>query len=89
MPDYVVLVSTLGGISIFGINGFVIGPLIAALFMAAWTLLDEQERGAACDAERRNAADSCRRAADGIPRPCRDFHLEQRATISSNVSRIA
>ena len=48
LPDYVVLVSTLGGISIFGINGFVIGPLIAALFIAAWTLFrDEQaaERG--------------------------------------------
>jgi predicted PurR-regulated permease PerM len=36
MPDYVVLISTLGGISIFGINGFVIGPVIAALFMASW-----------------------------------------------------
>jgi predicted PurR-regulated permease PerM len=43
MPDYVVLVSTLGGISIFGINGFVIGPLIAALFMAAWTLFRDEQ----------------------------------------------
>jgi predicted PurR-regulated permease PerM len=44
LPDYVVLISTLGGIALFGINGFVIGPLIAALFMAAWTLFrDEQE----------------------------------------------
>jgi predicted PurR-regulated permease PerM len=38
MPDYVVLVSTLGGIGIFGLNGFVLGPLIAALFMAFWDL---------------------------------------------------
>jgi predicted PurR-regulated permease PerM len=38
MPDWVVLISTLGGISVFGINGFVIGPLIAALFMASWDL---------------------------------------------------
>jgi predicted PurR-regulated permease PerM len=38
MPDYVVLVSTLGGIAIFGLNGFVIGPLIAAMFIAAWDL---------------------------------------------------
>ncbi|MBA3324372.1 MAG: AI-2E family transporter [Rhodobacteraceae bacterium] len=45
LPDYVVLVSTLGGLSIFGINGFVIGPLIAALFVAGWTLFcDEQAR---------------------------------------------
>ncbi|MDM0068424.1 AI-2E family transporter [Variovorax sp. J31P207] len=38
MPDYVVLMSTIGGIALFGINGFVIGPVIAALFMAAWDL---------------------------------------------------
>lgn len=38
MPDYVVLVSTVGGMSLFGLNGFVIGPMIAALFMAAWDL---------------------------------------------------
>ncbi|OWJ82829.1 AI-2E family transporter [Haematobacter missouriensis] len=38
MPDYMVLVSTLGGLALFGINGFVIGPLIAALFIAVWSL---------------------------------------------------
>lgn len=43
MPDYVVLISTIGGMSIFGINGFVIGPLIAALFMAAWALFIVEE----------------------------------------------
>lgn len=36
LPDYVVLLSTLGGLALFGINGFVIGPLIAALFTAFW-----------------------------------------------------
>jgi predicted PurR-regulated permease PerM len=36
MPDYIVLISTLGGIAIFGLNGFVIGPLIAAMFIAVW-----------------------------------------------------
>jgi predicted PurR-regulated permease PerM len=36
MPDYVVLMSTLGGMAIFGLNGFVIGPMIAAMFMAVW-----------------------------------------------------
>ena len=41
MPDYVVLVSTLGGMAIFGLNGFVIGPVIAAMFMAAWHLFAE------------------------------------------------
>nr|WP_238858401.1 AI-2E family transporter [Faunimonas pinastri] len=44
LPDYVVLISTVGGMSLLGINGFVIGPLIAALFIAAWTLFrTEQE----------------------------------------------
>lgn len=38
MPDYVVLVSTIGGISLFGLNGFVIGPLVAAMFIAVWDL---------------------------------------------------
>ena len=36
LPDYIVLLSTLGGIIMFGINGFVMGPLVAALFMAFW-----------------------------------------------------
>jgi predicted PurR-regulated permease PerM len=38
MPDYVVLISTLGGISVMGINGFIVGPVIAALFIAAWDI---------------------------------------------------
>ncbi len=38
IPDYVILISTLGGLSVFGLNGFVIGPLIAALFIACWDL---------------------------------------------------
>ena len=36
MPDYIVLLSTLGGLALFGVNGFVIGPLVAALFIAFW-----------------------------------------------------
>lgn len=38
LPDYIVLFSTLGGIALMGINGFVIGPLIAALFMTFWDI---------------------------------------------------
>jgi predicted PurR-regulated permease PerM len=38
LPDYVVLIATLGGIAIFGLNGFVIGPVIAAMFMAVWDI---------------------------------------------------
>jgi predicted PurR-regulated permease PerM len=39
MPDYVVLISTLGGIAVFGLNGFVLGPLIAALFITVWDIV--------------------------------------------------
>lgn len=38
MPSYVVLVSSLGGIAIFGVNGFIIGPLVAVLFLTAWEM---------------------------------------------------
>lgn len=38
MPDYLILVSTLGGLAVFGLNGFVIGPLIAALFLSTWSI---------------------------------------------------
>ena len=36
MPDLLVLISTLGGIFLFGAVGFIIGPIVAALFMAVW-----------------------------------------------------
>lgn len=38
MPDYVVMISTIGGMSVFGINGFIIGPIIAAVFISLWNL---------------------------------------------------
>ncbi|MGE8405735.1 MAG: AI-2E family transporter [Pseudomonas sp.] len=41
MPDYLILVSTLGGLAVFGINGFVIGPLIAALFLSSWGIFTD------------------------------------------------
>ena len=39
LPDYVVLVSTLGGLAIFGLNGFVLGPVIVAMFIVAFDIL--------------------------------------------------
>ncbi|MBO9726165.1 MAG: AI-2E family transporter [Novosphingobium sp.] len=41
MPDFVVLIATLAGLQIFGLNGFIVGPVIAALFIAVWTLMRE------------------------------------------------
>lgn len=43
LPDYLVLLSTIGGMALFGLNGFVIGPVIAALFIAAWSLFASSE----------------------------------------------
>lgn len=42
MADYLVLLSTLGGISWFGISGFVIGPVVAALFITCWEMMGKQ-----------------------------------------------
>lgn len=44
LPDYVVLISTLGGIALIGVNGFVVGPLVAALFIAAWSIFVIERR---------------------------------------------
>ncbi|MBV8034174.1 AI-2E family transporter [Roseateles sp.] len=44
MPDYIVLISTLGGMSVFGLTGFVLGPAIAALFMATWDLFANMQK---------------------------------------------
>lgn len=52
LPDYVVLMTTLGGMAVLGINGFVLGPAIAAMFVALWHIhgqmqaSDEQPAGA-------------------------------------------
>ena len=47
MPDYIVLMSTVGGMALFGVNGFVIGPVVAALFMATWDLFASSNEEAA------------------------------------------
>lgn len=48
MPDYLVLLSTLGGLTMFGITGFVLGPVVAALFLTLWQMFEaESERARA------------------------------------------
>jgi predicted PurR-regulated permease PerM len=42
MPDYLILISTLGGIAAFGLAGFVAGPVIAALFLVIWEIFAEE-----------------------------------------------
>jgi predicted PurR-regulated permease PerM len=38
MSDLLILLSTLGGIVLFGFTGFVVGPIVAALFVTVWDL---------------------------------------------------
>ena len=38
MPDLLILFSTLGGLAMFGIAGFLIGPIVAALFVTLWDI---------------------------------------------------
>jgi predicted PurR-regulated permease PerM len=44
LPGSLVLISTLGGVTVFGLNGVVIGPVVAALFVATWALPLTQAR---------------------------------------------
>ncbi|PHI18178.1 AI-2E family transporter [Lewinellaceae bacterium SD302] len=45
MPDYLVLISTLGGITYFGLSGFVVGPVVAALFITVWEIMGKEYGG--------------------------------------------
>lgn len=38
LPDLIILVSTLGGLVLFGPLGFILGPIVAALFVTVWEL---------------------------------------------------
>jgi predicted PurR-regulated permease PerM len=42
MPDYLVLLATLGGLSVFGVSGFVIGPVIAAFVLVVWVMFAQE-----------------------------------------------
>ena len=36
IPDFLVLITTLGGLAAFGFNGLLIGPVAAGLFLSVW-----------------------------------------------------
>lgn len=46
LPDYLILLSTLGGLTAFGLAGVVIGPIIAAFFVSCWEMAQEEFEGA-------------------------------------------
>jgi predicted PurR-regulated permease PerM len=41
MPELLVFLSTLGGLAAFGVLGFIIGPIIGALFLTIWEIYGE------------------------------------------------
>lgn len=58
MPDYLVLLATLGGFVVFGVSGFVIGPIIAAFFLAVWDMFAQEYSDRPIVAEETTPADA-------------------------------
>ncbi len=46
-----IFLSTLGGLVVFGLSGFVMGPIIASLFLAIWDMYDKSSGNASTDFE--------------------------------------
>jgi predicted PurR-regulated permease PerM len=45
MHPLLIFLSTLGGIILFGVSGFVIGPVVTSLLIAIWEMYEEFYRG--------------------------------------------
>ncbi len=45
MPDLLILLGTMGGLTLFGAAGLVIGPVVAALFVTVWEIYGEAFSG--------------------------------------------
>lgn len=48
LHELLIFFSTLGGISLFGIAGFIVGPIVAALFVTVWDIYAETFLGPSC-----------------------------------------
>jgi len=44
MHELMIFLGTLGGIMMFGVVGFIIGPIVAALFLTVWEIYGESFR---------------------------------------------
>ncbi|MFL0354931.1 AI-2E family transporter [Erythrobacter sp. GH1-10] len=77
IPDWIILVTTLGGLSIAGFSGIVLGPLAAGLFLASWSILQEQR----AEDEEAAAKYRTRVGVDGKARPENDDQ-EETATVA-------
>ena len=57
MPDLMILVSTLGGLALFGAVGLIIGPVVAGLFITIWEIFRDTF-GSTVSAPERNGQDA-------------------------------
>lgn len=52
LPDFMVLLSTLGGFVMFGMDGFVTGPTLAVFFITVWQIfMEEREQNGRAESE--------------------------------------
>ncbi len=58
MHELFIFFGTLGGIGLFGIFGFILGPIIAALFVTVWEMYGEVFAGFLSDIKRAQPADA-------------------------------
>lgn len=65
VPDYVILISTLGAVFVFGLSGLVIGPILAVIFLTVWEIFAEEFRDV--DDQVAATADPVRLADEPIP----------------------
>ena len=49
MHELLIFFSTLGGLLMFGVMGFIVGPILAALFVTVWDMFGAAFRGAIAD----------------------------------------
>ena len=55
LPDFLVLLSTLGGFIMFGMDGFVSGPMLAVFFVTVWQIFMEECEEESCPTEKSDA----------------------------------
>jgi predicted PurR-regulated permease PerM len=67
MPDYLILLSTLGGLAAFGLAGIIIGPTIAALFLSVWRMVEDEFNPPHAEPERAAAAEPTAERAAELP----------------------
>ena len=96
LPDYLILLATLGGLGGFGLAGIIIGPIIAAFFLSMWEMAEEEfgpELESAIEeaAHRKAAADEDRAGADRNdaqpPGAAAEEHLDADLDIGSGTRR--